>query len=463
MIKFLSIFFLLIIFILAIPVTTALSTDDLEFDKMPLSPGETTDMYITITNYGSEKKDISVILVHQGNATSHLASSSSAEAIGILDGSAGIRNLPTGKSEKVKFTIFTSSVAEEGIYNLDVIARYKDADALGDGANASFIQETLTTVSIQVVKALPNVIIESVSDTVMSPGSDKSINLKVRNIGSETAKNVILEIMPTQGGAESPLVFTVVDSTSRFVLGDMGSNSSTTVGLKLSTDVDAGSGTYKLPVSIYTQNSDIATQYISLTVIPKAELTVLGVSTSPETVQPGKRGMLIVSIKNLGKSTAEQVRVELGDNEYLDRTSVVYMGSVKSEEEGSAIFDLTVREGAAESFPITIRITYQDGFGENSVVEDYTIVTGDSVISGTRRFSTFDYIPILILLLTIPISIIIILAGWRKKRGYVIDDYGKLDIDVPKADATERKSQIHTSKDQDWFSKMMDDKKPKKP
>ncbi len=463
--------------VVAIPAAFALSTSDVTFDKIPLSPGETTDMYITITNYGPETNDISIQLVHQGNESPYPLSGGSSENIGILEGSAGIERLPTGKSKEVKFSIFSASTAEEGLYNLDVIARYKGLETISDGTNGTndttgtngtIVQEMLTTISIQVVKKPSNVIIEKVSDTVMAPGSAKEIDLTVTNVGKKIEKNVALVINSDDGQTVSLPHFTVVDSGSRFALGDINPGGSADVTFKLSAGQNKDGGDYIIPIYISSENGGDSTEYISVRVVPKAELTVVGVSADPPEIQPGKPTKLMVSIRNYGKNDAKSVRVDIEDNLYIDKTPTAYLGYIKAEDYSTAVFELNIKKDAPESFPIKIKIVYQDGIEMYQVTEGYTIITsGVSGLTNAKNMITGDLISLLILLVAIPVSILIISAGYRKRRMNIVSD--GLEMYAPKVETiigqnagqNYGQTQAGISQDQDWFSQMMGDKKSK--
>lgn len=468
---------MILVMVIAIPTASALSASDVKFDKIPLSSGETTDMYITITNYGPETNDISIQLVHQGNESSYPLSGGSSQNIGILEGSAGIESLPTGKSKEVKFSIFSASTAEEGLYNLDVIAKYKGSETIGDetngtnntiGTNGTIVQEMLTTVSIQVIKKPSNVIIERVSDTVMAPGSIKEIDLKVKNVGKKGEKNVALVINSAEDKTVSLPPFSVVDSGSRFALGDINPGESADVTFKLSTGQDTYGGDYIIPIYISSESGGDSTEYISVRVVPKAELTVVGVSADPPEIQPGKPTKLMVSIRNYGKNDAKSVRADIEDNLYIERTQTAYLGYIKSEDYSTAVFELNIKKDAPETFPIKIKIIYQDGVEMYQVTESYTIITsGGSGLTNAKNMISGDIISLLVLLAAIPVSILIISAGFRKKRMNIVND--GLEMYAPKAESVIGQNigqnigqtQPGISQDQDWFSQMMGDKKSK--
>ena len=281
-------------------------------------------------------------------------------------------------------------------------------------------------------------------------------------------KNVALVINSDDGQTVSLPHFTVVDSGSRFALGDINPGGSADVTFKLSAGQNKDGGDYIIPIYISSENGGDSTEYISVRVVPKAELTVVGVSADPPEIQPGKPTKLMVSIRNYGKNDAKSVRVDIEDNLYIDKTPTAYLGYIKAEDYSTAVFELNIKKDAPESFPIKIKIVYQDGIEMYQVTEGYTIITsGVSGLTNAKNMITGDLISLLVLLVAIPVSILIISAGYRKRRMNIVSD--GLEMYAPKVETiigqnagqNYGQTQAGISQDQDWFSQMMGDKKSK--
>ncbi len=91
----------------------------------------------------------------------------------------------------------------------------------------------------------PSLSIESSGVPSVSAGSSTSIDLKIKNNGSNHAKNVV--ITPTFGG-DSP--FTPNNLTESLSVGEINANSSKTVKFNITVKKDALEGSYPIPLNI---------------------------------------------------------------------------------------------------------------------------------------------------------------------------------------------------------------------
>jgi hypothetical protein len=433
---------LLVMSMIPTPVLS-LSCGEVEFRNMPLTPGEETYLWITVTNYGEEKRDILVRLEHVIELGIGRGQGSF-NAIGILDGSAGIRKLASGEQDRVRFKIFAASDADEGIYNLDVEATYTDSGSFRNRSSS----ETLTRISIQVEEKPPEIVVSSAGSDAIAPGSVEEITLTLLNAGKGTAKDVVLEVnpvVPPEGGSSSGISIpeeitsllgisipsfggagekapplSIVGSGSRFSIGDLRPNEKANVSFNLVSDPEIKRGVYNLPITIsYRGAHSSSLEYVGIRVLSKAELTVPEIRTDPRTVTPGELANLFVKVENIGNNNAKSARVEIMENEYIEGLSK-YIGTIGADDDATAIFRLVVKKGAPEELPILVNITYKDDLGEGSIIESGEIkvepTAGDSHSQNDNTSGPSVPIPSIAALALLAL-IVIALIFYRRRRG----------------------------------------------
>ncbi|MDY6959797.1 MAG: hypothetical protein SVK08_11655, partial [Halobacteriota archaeon] len=347
--------FMLLTLIAVVPTASALSVGEVEFDKMPLAPGESTDVWVKITNYGEDKSDIVILLDY--HTVGLTGESPASEAIGILDGSAGIKELKKGESNDLHYKIFVAPGAKDGIYNLDLVSRYQTEapQILGNNTYLSS-SDTITTISIRVEEEKPYIMV-STSNTIFAPGSTGVITLSLKNMGDGLAEDTILEINPipreegdtgdsdlmgmltemvgfsmpsfsTGGGGEEAKEippFTVADSGTRFYIGDLKRRQSVDLSIKMAADPEIAKGNYNIPITIRTKDGSSTSEYVGVRVLSKADLIVPQTKTEPKELSPGVTAIYMVTVENIGQNDAKSTSVTI-ENEYLSGRMIDYIG-----------------------------------------------------------------------------------------------------------------------------------------
>ena len=337
-----------------------------------------------------------------------------------------------GIIEKIHFKIYVDDNADSGLYDLELVTRYKtEGTGFGGFYNTTVIEgdgsgllgggyQTITLISVKVTR-LSNYLSVTTSDNVFAPGSDGKVTLKLKNVGKGIAKGVIVEVNPIPedrpngggsslipeefssmlgdlgsmtsllgggGGASDQVsnvpIFTVVGSGTRFYMGDIGKSESQSTTFTLAVDQSAERGNYNLPITItYDNSKSQTTELIGVRVLSKANLVVPETKSDPRNVNPGESATYIVSIENIGKNDAKSVRVDIG-NEYIKGRMTDYVGTIEAGDEGTGIFDLDISgdlPSGIDSLPITISITYQDDLGTHTFIEKGEISVKDSGVS----------------------------------------------------------------------------------
>lgn len=203
----------------------------------------------------------------------------------------------------------------------------------------------------------------STSSDVVSPGSDVSVSMSLRNNLDDdiTGVDVSLDL--------GVVPFSPVSTSDKFV-GDMDSDERASVRFDLIADSDAAAGVYKIPVKIsYSLNSTqtrTSTGFISVTVSAKPILVL----SSQGSLIEGQNNKFQVQITNIGLAQAKflQVKIEQGNYNVLSSGSV-YIGDLNSNDFDTASFDIFLK-GKVASIPITL--VYQD-FANNQYTESQIV------------------------------------------------------------------------------------------
>jgi|GEM_PF-914758 len=436
---------MLLTVIVAIPAASALSVGEVRFDEMPLAPGESTDVWVKITNYGDDKSDIVIVLDYHSIGLT--GDSPSAEAIGILDGSTGFRELKKGESNDLHYKIFVAPNAEEGIYNLDLISRYQ-TEAPQFLGNNTYVGggTTISTISVQVEEKKPHLVVAT-SNTIFAPGATGVITLTLKNMGDGLAEDTMLEInpipreegdmgdsdiigmvtdmmgfsMPSFGGGGGEEVkeippFTVADSGTRFYIGDVKPRQSVEVDMKMAADPEIAKGNYNIPITIRTGDGRSTSEYIGVRVLSKADLIVPQTKTEPKELTPGITAIYMVTLENIGQSDAKSTGVTI-ENEYLSGRMMDYVGRIEAEDESTAMFEIDVLNtipSTVSSLPVVINITYQDDTGEHLSIEK-GVISMKSSGEGQNIPSSVDSLPLSLtgIGLIVLIVLIIVFFRWR--------------------------------------------------
>lgn len=181
----------------------------------------------------------------------------------------------------------------------------------------------------------PSLSIESSGVPSVSAGSSTSIDLTIKNNGSNHAKNVT--ITPNFGG-DSP--FTPNNLTESLNIGDVNANSKKSVKFSLTVKKDSLEGSYPIPLSIkynysvpnedssgLDQKSDTFAETIYVRVnnaASKGKLIITEIITNPKVIVPGQTGRVSVMFENKGSIAVSNVTAKL---EGLDKENGFYIGS----------------------------------------------------------------------------------------------------------------------------------------
>jgi hypothetical protein len=280
-----------------------------------------------------------------------------------------IYELDGGEIVKMNLPISVSVDAGWGRYALRVFARYIENFE-------EKVEESYAEINITKPPLLD--IIEVTPGEDVKPGESFVIKVKLKNVGSGSAKNIrvfiayeITEQEEIQPGAPfSPSQLTqanlqLVDipfTPLRDFIGYVGilePKEEAEVDFPLVADEDAEKTAYSIPVLIFYQNEKGVEQepiddVIGILLKGKPELVVAGVSQDPSRVLPGQEFTLSIQVENLGSAPAKSVKAEIGN-------LAEYLGTIEPDSIATAIFELVAGKQGIQNY--SIEITYQDPDG----------------------------------------------------------------------------------------------------
>jgi hypothetical protein len=281
-----------------------------------------------------------------------------------------IGDLKASSTATSKFTVRIPSGTPSGNYTLPVNLSYTylyTVDQYGTDT-IQYSYKTINKLSQIPIKIKPDVRINVVSANIqnLNAGTEGSINLEVKNIGSEDAKKAIITIARNDG---SP----VVPTEGNAYIGNFPSGGSAKAVFKATVADSAEAQTYPLNVQVKYENreGDTVTSDIETIGVPVGKKIEFTIVSEPETLIPGQKKVITVRYKNTGGATAyqAQARASMVDP-FTSNDDTAYLGDVKPGETKEASFLITVAGTATQKkYGIDSEIRYRDAF-DNQVITD---------------------------------------------------------------------------------------------
>ncbi len=214
------------------------------------------------------------------------------------------------------------------------------------------------------------------SPTEISPGQIADVSIRIRNIFSDTVKNLnvklILEDNPL---LEDKIPFAPYQSSSEKFLDELDSDDDETFKFKLIALPGASSGIYKIPVTInYANESRVAQPEIeatiSLTINSDVELKVF--LEDSVTLIKGKENQFSIKVINSGLADIKFSYLTVGDVNGLRFLSEKeqYIGDINSDDFDSVDYKVYISPDVPNIVNLPVTLTYRDAtnkeFSENT-------------------------------------------------------------------------------------------------
>jgi hypothetical protein len=221
------------------------------------------------------------------------------------------------------------------------------------------------------------------------PGANVDIEVGLQNNGYGEASNLAVEIIPA-----SPLSLVKGDRVKTYTA--VGARSTVKLTYTLLVDDSALAGDYDLEFRLYNPVTpeSYESKEIEITVLGETKLTVGGVETTPETLEPGGRATIHITIDNVGTGDARQLEVSMNascdDLVPVLSGGLVYVGDLKAGESETVDLYFNIDPDAdQDTYLSTLTITYKD---ENNQESTDTFTIGIPV-EGTVTFEIVNIEP----------------------------------------------------------------------
>jgi len=209
------------------------------------------------------------------------------------------------------------------------------------------------------------------------PGKSVDVSLEISNSGVAEAKNVMIEIEPTD-------MIKLLEGPNK-IINSISVGESRIVTYKMFVDSSAISANYDLTVYVTFENSNKYSYTIQIVVQGKPNFKILKVDTG--TVNPGDKAEISVDIQNVGSGKAKRVNAEFSSTSTNIKPILAggnfYIGDINPGERKNIKFDiLTSPDAGYDVYTGKINLTYEDESG-NTFAKNFDV---GILISGEPKF-----------------------------------------------------------------------------
>jgi hypothetical protein len=337
--------------------------------------------------------------------TSPLIIKSDAQMIGDLKAS----STATGT-----FTARIPSDTPSGTYYLPVVFNYTylyNADQYGSDTIEYTYKTKIERVDIPIhIKTDVRTQVLSQDIKYLNAGTEGYINIAIKNIGHEDARDAIVVIARN---GQSP----VIPTQGTVYVGDFPRDGTASCVFRASVSGNAEAQTYPLDVYVKYKdhNGDTVSSETETIGIPVGGKINFAVTSDPETIAPGQKKIVTIQYTNTGQATAynAQARISLVDP-FTSNDDSAYMGDLAPGETRKVSFLVSADKTASpKEYGIDSEVRYRDAL-DNAVISDPIKVTLTVAAEKGIAAALFANPVVLVVL-----AVIVIAAGYviyRKKR-----------------------------------------------
>lgn len=377
---------------LAVP---QLEVQSFSYDPAPAIPGSKLSVWLQVKNNSSENFNDGFVKLKLDDITIGRGNFPFNAPIEELTKSTSIQPFQT---VTLRYVVDVSPQALSGNYKVTV--------SMGKG-DSTYLE---VAKMIDIVSRKPKIEIIDAPITQYKPGSQFEFPLKIKNLGSARAINILVGVdedrTVTSTGTVVERPINSIGNSLHFV-DEIEPLEETTVSLSLAIDNTAEVRTYTVPVTIQWQdenrNDYTETRIVGIRVIKEPDIDVsLGEIKLSET-QKGVRE-LNVDIFNKGASTAKNVIANISiENGELLSASKVFIGTLESDDFDS--FKNLIKLDQNTNTQVKMVITFSNANDESITIER-TIAVPAPTSAETGSGNGFDLIG------TIALLVIGGLIGW---------------------------------------------------
>lgn len=352
---------LILLILLLVPIVSA-NINYLVTESVPVYPGDTTFVYVPIKNqgFGTNLYDVSVKLVPKDTS-----SSGAVTMLNDVDSLGTIKNWGDERTAKFRIHINPDAVEGDYFFDVDITSRGKDSS-------------TQSTISLRdrilTIKGIPTVIVLNSTLEIVEPMSINEETLWLKNQGTGTIENAVVEIGLANEGMKS--AFSILGGGTQFSIGSLKPGDEVEIFFNFAVDIAARPGVYNIPVKITGQNNYLSQDYIGVVVAGTTDFDI-----SYQEIA----GAFSVNVANVGVNTASAVTVSLPkqENFAIAGSSSAVIGNLNPGDYTSAIFQIN-KKGASNILEVEIQYTDTSGKRHKELKE----LIVDQTSTGTRTDSS---------------------------------------------------------------------------
>jgi len=295
-----------------------------------------------------------------------------------------VGDLAGGSTTSATFTVTIARAAAAGTYDLPVLLEYQylqEAEEFSPDTVRYYYQKRNVTVPlpIRIRSDVQLAVVESTPEH-LNVGTEGYLTLKVRNTGTEHARNAVVKLTRND---DSPLVPT----DSSVFIGEYPPGSEAAVRFKVSVSGNAEAQSYPIDLSLVylDADGDSATSESVTVGVPVGGKIDFAVASEPVKVNPGQKVVIPVEFRNTGAVSAYNAQARLSAvDPFTSNDDTAYLGNLAPGETAVARFEITVDSGAtAKSYGLDSEIRYRDALDNTQISEtmkvDIDVVSRDGL------------------------------------------------------------------------------------
>lgn len=321
---------------------------NIALDKLspqPAEPGQDFVLSITLSNEGSDVKDVSIKI--------------------LPDSPIILKN----DNDRI---IYVGSIINNGAV-VETYRMHVDPHALSGAYEVGFQalwlsndqrRETNKTFEVT-VRGVPQL---SISDTmiepgIISPGDNFNLNFSVSNNGTGIARAIrvtsFIENLPF-----------ISNGTNTRIIENLSPASSKKLEYRLMAKDNAEPASYSVPIRLDYQSEDgrnfSSGELVGVNVLGKSRLNIAGINTDPGRIENGNYLTLTIRIENAGSGNAKSVKASI-DIPFRG-TKTAFLGKIEPDNDAPAIFNLYADDAGDYRYNLTVH--YEDDLGTHETREE---------------------------------------------------------------------------------------------
>lgn len=236
--------------------------------------------------------------------------------------------------------------------------------------------------TITVFNRKPEIEVIDSSPVEASPGKTVDFEVKIKNIGYDSAKRILVEVgedrTVTATGVVVERVFSAAGSSVIYAE-DLEAGKEATIRFKLAVNPESALKSYTIPIKITYWDTNF-TEYSTerhLGIIVKEDAQIDAVISSAEpTPYAGGNPEIVFDIFNIGSGKAKYVVAELSAENIVFENKKLFIGTLEPDDFDSFKVKAKIAEGATGSeIPVKLKLTYKTAYSEPREIEKTLILS----------------------------------------------------------------------------------------